>query len=149
VLGTTDAVLITNLNDEQPRLIFDALSQGCLPICPDTKAYRSFGLDSRLFYKQGSSEGLSRAIEILCDPALGQKLRAHTPDIAAKFTIDEMHRQRALWSARTIGGRITSHRSLTERRRKIALHVIELTAKNIACVVYFPSEFVRSQRQRH
>jgi glycosyltransferase involved in cell wall biosynthesis len=111
VLGTTDAVLITNLNDEQPRLIFDALSQGCLPICPDTKAYRSFGLDGRLFYKQGSAEGLSRTIGMLCDPTTRRKLRAHMPDVAAKFTIDEMHRQRALWIARTISGRITSSRS--------------------------------------
>jgi glycosyltransferase involved in cell wall biosynthesis len=111
VLGTTDAVLITNLNDEQPRLIFDALSQGCLPICPETEAYRNFGLDSRLFYKQGSSEGLSHAIDTLCDPRLRKKLRTEMTHIAAKFTIDEMHRRRALWIAETINGRIPSSRS--------------------------------------
>ena len=103
VLAETDVVLMTNLNDEQPRLIFDAISQGCLPICPDTKAYRSFGLDDHLFYRQGDAVDLSRVIKSLCDIELREKLCGFLPSIAARYTIDEMHRNRSLWIAKTLG----------------------------------------------
>lgn len=102
MLGTMDVVLLTNMNDEQPRLIFDALSQGCLPLCPDAAAYRGLGLDDRLFYRQGDSADLHRAIELLCDLSLRQELRSGMLEIASQFTIDEMHRQRSVWISETV-----------------------------------------------
>jgi glycosyltransferase involved in cell wall biosynthesis len=33
-IAAFDLVLMTNLNDEQPRLVFDAISQGVIPLCP-------------------------------------------------------------------------------------------------------------------
>ena len=96
-LRTMDAVLLTNLNDEQPRLIFDALSQGCLPVCPDRPAYRDLGLDDRLFYQQGSAGDLARVIEALSTPELRLELSAPLRTLARHFTIQTMHKTRAEW----------------------------------------------------
>jgi len=61
-LRSVDFVLLTNLNDEQPRVIFDAISQGCLPICPDSSPYRALGLDERLLYDRGRPDRAAAAI---------------------------------------------------------------------------------------
>ena len=106
LLNTMDAVLLTNLNDEQPRLIFDALSQGCLPICPDTPAYRGLGLDDRLFYQQGSVRDLSRVIEDLSNPRLRLQLNAQLGNLARKFTIQTMHEARAEWIMSLLKGKV-------------------------------------------
>lgn len=106
LLRRNDIVLLTNLSDEQPRLIFDAISQGCLPICPYNKAYRSLGLDEQLFYKQGDAESLAYAIEALFDPAMHQRLREQMLKSAERFTLESMHRERALWIAKTMRGRL-------------------------------------------
>jgi glycosyltransferase involved in cell wall biosynthesis len=45
-IGRHDLRLLTNLNDEQPRVIFDAISQGLAPICPDSRPYRELGIDA-------------------------------------------------------------------------------------------------------
>ncbi|MES1207901.1 MAG: glycosyltransferase, partial [Pseudomonadota bacterium] len=52
-LGRHDLLLLTNLNDEQPRVVFDAASQGVLPVCPDTAPYRALGVDADLRYERG------------------------------------------------------------------------------------------------
>jgi len=96
-LRQTDLVLLTNLSDEQPRLVFDALSQGCIPICPDTPAYRCLGLDSAIFYKQGDAAELSRAIKRLADPTLRAELSATMRPLLSRFTIEHMHIHRAEW----------------------------------------------------
>jgi glycosyltransferase involved in cell wall biosynthesis len=96
-LASMDIVLLTNLNDEQPRLIFDAICRGCLPLCPDTLPYRGFGFDRRLFYRQGNARSLMEAIDVLSDPAIREELRADLPNIARTFTIEAMHEKRAVW----------------------------------------------------
>ena len=106
LLNMMDAILLTNLNDEQPRLIFDALSQGCLPICPDRPAYRDLGLDDRLFYRQGSVGDLSRVIEALSSPTLRLKLSAQLGKLARKFTIQTMHEARAEWIMSLLKGKV-------------------------------------------
>jgi glycosyltransferase involved in cell wall biosynthesis len=97
VLGTMDILLVTNLNDEQPRVIFDAISQGCIPICPDTAPYREFDFDERLFYERGNADDLCRAIQGLCDPGTRQVLRKKLAIIARRFTIDSMYETRTAW----------------------------------------------------
>jgi glycosyltransferase involved in cell wall biosynthesis len=97
LLASMDIVLLTNLNDEQPRLMFDAISRGCFPLCPDTPSYHGFGFDARLFYQQGNAQSLARAIAVLCDSTIREELRAKLPDIARTFTIEAMHEKRAAW----------------------------------------------------
>ncbi|MBB4618553.1 glycosyltransferase [Sphingomonas abaci] len=94
-----DVVLLTNLNDEQPRLIFDAISRGCIPVCPDTLPYRALGLDPRLLYRQGDVTALSERLVALSDPVLRQELSSAIADLATRFTLPAMHTARLEWMA--------------------------------------------------
>jgi glycosyltransferase involved in cell wall biosynthesis len=98
-LRSVDFVLLTNRSDEQPRLIFDAISQGCLPICPDSAPYLALGLDKRLLYERGRPEMAAKAI-LRCirmansdRVAISASLRA----LASEYTLDAMHKRRADW----------------------------------------------------
>jgi glycosyltransferase involved in cell wall biosynthesis len=97
LLDGMDIVLLTNLGSEQPRLIFDAISRGCLPLCPNSVPYRALGLDERLLYRQGDALDLHRAITRLSDANVRRNLRATLSEIAKTFTIEQMHRVRATW----------------------------------------------------
>lgn len=105
-LRTADIVLLTNLNDEQPRLIFDAISQGCLILCPNSGAYSALGLDPRLLYERGHADDASRAIErlLLMDCTERDKLRASLRDLASEFTLEMMHKRRADWMKASMPG---------------------------------------------
>ncbi len=96
-LRQVDVVLLTNLNDEQPRLIFDAISQGCLPVCPDTLPYRSLGLPPQLLYRRGDVESLTQCLAQLLTSADRPALRARLIEIANGATIETMHRVRRDW----------------------------------------------------
>jgi glycosyltransferase involved in cell wall biosynthesis len=102
-IGKCHLVLFTNLSDEQPRLIFDAVSQGVLPICPNTAPYRELGIDERTMYDRGDSGALARVIERINTrldlPELTRKACAS----AAGFTIDSMHSRRADWVLQLLG----------------------------------------------
>jgi glycosyltransferase involved in cell wall biosynthesis len=103
ILNGMDLVLLTNLSDEQPRLMFDALSQGCIPVCPQTPAFRDLGLDARVFYQQGSAEDLASAILRLSDPGVRRELQQQMPLAAVRFTIETMHQRRSEWLSRLAG----------------------------------------------
>lgn len=94
-----DVVLLTNLNDEQPRLIFDAISRGCIPVCPDTVPYRALGLDQRLLYRQGDVGALADRLRALSDPALRRDVALAIADLAQRFTLPAMHAARLEWMA--------------------------------------------------
>lgn len=96
-LRQVDIVLLTNLNDEQPRLIFDAISQGCLPVCPDSLPYRSLGLPPELLYRRGDVESLVQCLAALLGSAERPALRARLVEIANGATIEAMHRVRRDW----------------------------------------------------
>jgi glycosyltransferase involved in cell wall biosynthesis len=96
-LRQVDLVLLTNLNDEQPRLIFDAISQGCLPICPDSLPYRGLGLPPELLYKRGDVDSLAQCVAALLASADRPALRARLIEIANGATIEAMHRTRRDW----------------------------------------------------
>ena len=97
-----DIVVLTNLNDEQPRLVFDALSQGCLIVCPDSLPYRALGIPERLLYKRGDAgalaDALARAATSIHDAALRDELDA----LARAATIESMHERRRDWVLRTM-----------------------------------------------
>ncbi len=98
-LGQCGVVLMTNLNDEQPRLVFDAISQGTLPLCPDTAAYRALGVPSRLRFESGNAHSLSGVIRDLwarSDEAIAADWETLFA-IAEGCTLDSMHASRAGW----------------------------------------------------
>jgi len=102
-LRTVDLVLLTNLNDEQPRLIFDAISQGCFPICPNSSPYVALGLDRRVLYDRGDANAAAETItRLLCmsKDAL-QKVAEDLRKLAGQYTLEAMHERRAAWIAQT------------------------------------------------
>jgi glycosyltransferase involved in cell wall biosynthesis len=111
-LGTFGVVLLTNLNDEQPRLVFDAISQGTLPICPDTPAYRALGLPRRLCYESGSAASLAEVLENLWARPIEETLRDWETlfAIAEQCTLDSMHASRAKWIRTSVLGRAAIRR---------------------------------------
>jgi glycosyltransferase involved in cell wall biosynthesis len=100
-----DVMLLTNLNVEQPRVIFDAISQGLVPICPDSAPYRSLEIDTRVLYRMGDASALARAVERLQDRTILVSVMKELRPLAQRYTIDAMHRRRAAWIARTLAGR--------------------------------------------
>ena len=97
LLDTQDLVLLTNLNDEQPRLVFDALCRGALPVCPDAAAYVALGLDQRLLYRQGDPQALAQCVRGLEDPEVRDELRALSAPLLQRHTLDAMHADRLAW----------------------------------------------------
>jgi len=98
-------VLLTNLSDEQPRLIFDAISQGCIPVCPDAPAYQSLGLPSDILYRQGDSCSLATTIERLKEDQNLQALWSKLLAVSEQFTLEGMHAKRAAWIEADVLGR--------------------------------------------
>jgi glycosyltransferase involved in cell wall biosynthesis len=96
-LLSIDIVLLTNLNDEQPRLVFDALSQGCLPVCPDSPPYRALGIPAALLYRQGSADSLAECVSRLIDSPEPEGLRNELRALAQRRTLESMHSLRAEW----------------------------------------------------
>ncbi len=92
-----ELMLLTNLNDEQPRLVFDAISQGLIPICPDSITYLSLGLPKEVYYKTGDSESLAFKLLELSDGKLIAHLLTQLRPFAFKYTINSMHQQRVNW----------------------------------------------------
>ena len=97
-------VLLTNLSDEQPRLIFDAISQGVLPICPDGPAYRALQIPQALLYERGNSKSLGEAIERLWASDERELATLHEGLLALSHdsTIETMHAKRARWIAHEV-----------------------------------------------
>ena len=92
-------LICTNLNNEQPRIIFDALQAGCLPIYPLIDSYISLGLPKELGYTQGDPDDLARVIlNVIGDSQYRTaEMYFNTLNLLRSFTLDEMHRKRALW----------------------------------------------------
>ena len=106
-MGVADFVLLTNRNDEQPRLIFDAISRGAIPICPRSETYVQLGLDESLLYTQGSAEELQQVLGRLISldgPARGA-LRASLAALAQTYTLERMHSARRDWVLSLLQGR--------------------------------------------
>ena len=98
-LRQSNFVLLTNLNDEQPRLIFDAISQGAIPICPRNRAYEALGIDARVLYTQGVATSLCDTIQKLCAASASEMadLQEQLTAFAKSRTLDTMHQHRRDW----------------------------------------------------
>ena len=97
-----DVLLLPNLNDEQPRVLFDAISRGVLPIFPDSPAYRLLGLPERAQFEAGSAASLAKRIETLLSRRDNGALLEEITLRSRLFTLDSMHEARARWIARTL-----------------------------------------------
>lgn len=97
-----ELMLLTNLNDEQPRLIFDALSQGMIPICPDSDAYSVLDLDKSWYYKTGHSQSLFKKIMSFNDKDFLINSLNQAKSLSKKYTIGSMHLERANWIERLL-----------------------------------------------
>ena len=98
-LDDVDYVLLTNLNDEQPRVLFDAMARGAIPLCPASPACRALGLDGRVYYAQGSAEALAERLLALVRMPEGERraLREGLRRAALARTIATMHAERRDW----------------------------------------------------
>jgi len=92
-----DLMLMTNLSDEQPRLVFDALSQGLIPISPNTSVYKKIGFDDTLLYKQGSALDLAKNILQYTDKVLFIEELCNARKLLGQATIGQMHFHRNQW----------------------------------------------------
>jgi len=101
-----DLMLLTNLNIEQPRLIFDAISQGMLPICPKSSPYLAFGFDEAIMYKMGDSNSLANTINKFQNKDFLIKILKSLYNRAEDYTIDSMHRKRAIWMSKLLKGEL-------------------------------------------
>jgi glycosyltransferase involved in cell wall biosynthesis len=97
-------VLLTNLNEEQPRLIFDAISQGTLPLCPNTRPYAALKLPQPLLYEVGDADSLALTLNNLWQSTPDQlnDYWAQLFAIAEQCTLNAMHRSRAAWIEKDI-----------------------------------------------
>ena len=98
-LRNFELVLLTNLNEEQPRLIFDAISQGLIPICPDSAAYQHLKLPAEILYKKGDAHSLAMTWLAFCDCAAVAKMMQQLRPMAFQYTINAMHQKRSQWIA--------------------------------------------------
>ena len=102
MLRGQDIVVLTNLNDEQPRLVFDAISQGCLIVCPDSAPYRALGIPERLLYKRGDALALAQTLVHAIESISDAPLRGELDALARVATIESMHERRRDWIVTTL-----------------------------------------------
>ncbi len=102
MLRSQDIVVLTNLNDEQPRLVFDAVSQGCLIVCPDSLPYRALGIPRRLLYRRGDATSLADAIASAIAAIGDLELRLELQAMSRTATIESMHERRRDWVNTTL-----------------------------------------------
>lgn len=103
-----DLILLTNLNDEQPRLIFDALSQGLIPICPDSLPFKALNLEHEVYFSRGDALSLAETIMNISTANNKKDLLKKLVDHSKNFTIDAMHEKRANWVHETLSLRSKS-----------------------------------------
>ncbi len=99
-----DLMLLTNLNDEQPRLIFDAISQGLIPVCPDSSPFKALALEDEIYFSRGDANSLARTISNISTLNDYGKLLNKLFAQAKNFTIDAMHENRAKWIEKILEG---------------------------------------------
>jgi glycosyltransferase involved in cell wall biosynthesis len=92
-----EMVLFSNLNDEQPRAVFDAIAAGSIPICPRIDTYTVMGLPEPLYYARGDERGLAEAVLRVDALADRRPLLAALRQVVERFTFESMHEERARW----------------------------------------------------
>ena len=97
VLAQYDVILVANLAEEQPRIIYDAFSQGCTVIASDTSGIVDITVNERnvLLFKRGDAKSLvNRLVEIMRNPNSVVKLGQEALTSVKKKTHIQMHLDR-------------------------------------------------------
>jgi len=92
-----DAVLIPNLSDEQPRILFDALANGVAVIASDIEAFRdvvSNGQNARLFSKDDPTELASVIEEVSGNRQLLRELIENGVETSKMYTQEKVYERR-------------------------------------------------------
>lgn len=100
VLRNYHALLLSNRQDEQPRVIFDAFSQGVPVISSDTTGVRDVTVKDQnaLLFELGDADGLAQAMyRFASDKVLRANLTSRALSSAAGKTHSEMHKTRAIF----------------------------------------------------
>lgn len=97
VLSDYSFVLVTNLNDEQPRIVFDALSRGIIPVCPDRVQFRALGLPPEILFVPGDANDLAVKLEKLSDKNTYHRISALLSGLIYEHTVETMHQKRKDW----------------------------------------------------
>ena len=116
-----DVMLLSNLNDEQPRLVFDAGARGLAVICPDSASYRGIMAPNIIRYARGQSKALADAIVSIEDRSALTKAITASWELAHEHTIDEMHKARAAWISQVAAKKSARKQSLSEQSLNNAL----------------------------
>ena len=94
VLRSYDVVLVPNLKEEQPRIIFDAFSQGLGVIASDTSGILDITVDGQnaVICKRGDPESLAKAmLHVIDNPDLVQEMGLNGLKYADGKTHLQMH----------------------------------------------------------
>ena len=97
VLRSYDVVLVPSLNDEQPRIIFDAFSQGLGVIASDTSGILDITVDGKnvVICKRGDPESLAKAmLRVIDNPDLVLQMGLNGLKYADGKTHLQMHLDR-------------------------------------------------------
>ena len=96
-LASYDVVLVANLAEEQPRIVYDAFSQGCVVVGANTSGISDItrpGIDSVLF-ERGDSQGLAAKLNQLVEqPQIILDMGLEAIKSVQNKTHEEMHRER-------------------------------------------------------
>ena len=90
-------ILATNLNDEQPRIVFDALSRGIIPVCPDRMQFRALGLPDEVLFTAGEANALAETLEHLAQPEVSRRIQSQLSTLIQEYTLENMHIKRKKW----------------------------------------------------
>ena len=107
------AVVVPNLSDEQPRIIYDAYSQALPVLASDTPGDRSCTFEGRtgLLVPPGDPGALADgALRLLETPALAREMGMNALRLAQSST----HREKHIRRARILAGLLQDGRSLDE-----------------------------------
>ena len=103
ILCEYDVILIPNLKEEQPRIVFDAFSQGLGVIASDTSGILDITINGKnaVIFKSADSIGLANAIrEVVEKPELALQMGLNGLSYAEGKTHLQMHLDRQIFFAR-------------------------------------------------
>lgn len=95
-LGSYDVVLVPNLKEEQPRIVFDAFSQGLCVIASDTSGILDITDEGNaVIYKRGDPDSLAKAIcYVIENPNIMLQMGLNGLNYADGKTHHQMHLDR-------------------------------------------------------
>jgi glycosyltransferase involved in cell wall biosynthesis len=92
-----DAILIPNLGNEQPRILFDALANGVAVIASDIEVFRgvvSNSVNARLFAKDDPAELASAIEEVSSNRELLGRLIENGVNVSRNYTQEKAYERR-------------------------------------------------------